>query len=121
MTRFAESVVEDAALDWLRGLGWQVAHGPQIAPGELAAERTDYSQVVLERRLRDALARLNTTLPLEAIDDAFRKVTRAEGPTLEARNRSIHRLLVNGVTVEYRTPDGSIRGAQARVMSPCWS
>jgi len=120
MTRFAESVVEDAALDWLRGLGWQVAHGPQIAPGELAAERTDYSQVVLERRLRDALARLNTTLPLEAIDDAFRKVTRAEGPTLEARNRSIHRLLVNGVTVEYRTPDGSIRGAQARVMSPCW-
>jgi len=31
--------VEDAALDWLRGLGWQVAHGPEIAPGELAAER----------------------------------------------------------------------------------
>lgn len=65
MTRFAESVVEGAALDWLRGLGWQVAHGPEIAPGELAAERSDYGQIVLERRLRDALARLNTTLPPE--------------------------------------------------------
>jgi type I restriction enzyme R subunit len=116
VTRFAESVVEDAALDWLRGLGWQVAHGPEIAPGELAAERTDYGQVVLERRLRDALARLNTTLPPEGIDDAFRKVTRPEGPTLEARNRALHRLLVNGVTVEYRTSDGSIRGAQARLI-----
>jgi type I site-specific restriction-modification system R (restriction) subunit len=62
VTRFAESVVEEAALDWLRGLGWQVADGPEIAPGELAAERSDYGQVVLERRLSDALARLNPTL-----------------------------------------------------------
>src|SRR5690349_18993597 len=100
-SRFAESVVEDAALDWLRGLGWQVAHGPDIAPGELGAERKDYGQVVLERRLRDALARLNPALPPDAIDDAFRKLTRPEGPTLETRNRAVHRLLVNGVTVEY--------------------
>ncbi|HZH41889.1 MAG TPA: type I restriction endonuclease subunit R [Gemmatimonadales bacterium] len=116
-SRFAESVVEDAALDWLRGLGWQVAHGPDIAPGELGAERKDYGQVVLERRLRDALARLNPALPPDAIDDAFRKLTRPEGPTLETRNRAVHRLLVNGVTVEYRTSDGSIRGAQARVIN----
>ncbi|HKV45383.1 MAG TPA: type I restriction endonuclease subunit R [bacterium] len=114
--KFVESVVEDAALDWLQGLGWQVAHGPDIAPGELGAERTDYRQVVLDRRLHDALARLNPTLPGDALDEAARKLTRPEGATLEARNRHLYRLLVDGVTVEYRAKDGSIRGAQARVL-----
>ena len=116
MSRFSESVVEDAALDWLKSQGWTVKPGPHIAPGELAAERADFGQVVLEQRLRDALARLNPMLPAEAIDDAFRKLLHPEGPTLEARNRAVHRLLVDGVTVEYRTPDSSIRGAQARVL-----
>ena len=59
--------------------------------------------------------RLNPTLPAEAIDDAFRKITRLEGATLDARNRTFHRLLVDGVTVEYRA-DGTIRGAQARLI-----
>src|SRR5919108_4083395 len=113
---FTESVIEEAALTWLERLGWTVKHGPEIAPGELAAERADYGQVILTQRLQDALAQLNPTLPTEALDDAFRKLTRPEGPTLEARNRAIHRLLVDGVTVEYRTGDGAIRGAQARVL-----
>jgi type I restriction enzyme, R subunit len=116
MSGFTESVVEQAALAWLESLGWTVKHGPEIAPGELAAERTDYTQVVLADRLRQALARLNPALPPEPLDDAFRKLTRPEGPTLEARNRGTHRLLVEGVTVEYRRPDGSIAGAQVRVI-----
>lgn len=39
---FTESVVEDAALTWFKALGYMVKHGPEIAPGELAAERRDY-------------------------------------------------------------------------------
>ena len=115
-SRITESEVEDAALDWLDSLGWTVAHGPDIAPDTLAAERADYGQVVFEQRLRDALAQLNRDLPAEALEDAFRKLTRVEGATLEARNRSFHRMLVEGVTVEYRTDNGGIRGAQARVI-----
>jgi hypothetical protein len=53
---FSESAVENAALEWLRAIGWQVAHGPDIAPGMPAAERADYGKVVLARRLREALA-----------------------------------------------------------------
>jgi type I restriction enzyme R subunit len=116
VTGFTESVVEDAALAWLASLGWHVAHGPDIAPEAPAAERASYGEVVLRRRLRDALARLNPQLPAEAVDDAFRKLTRPEGASLEARNRVLHRLLVDGVTVEYRAPDGAIRGAQAQVV-----
>ena len=116
MTTINESIVEKAALAWLGDLGWQVAHGPDIAPDTPNAERDSYDEVVLERRLRDALAELNPALPAAALDDAFRKRTHPEGPTLEARNRAFHRMLVDGVTVEYRTADGDIRGAQARVV-----
>ena len=64
---FTESTIEQAALAWFESVGWAVRHGAEIAPGELAAERSDYGQVVLA-----------------------------------------HRLLVDGVAVEYRMPDGEI-------------
>ncbi len=116
MTILTEADVEQAALDWLAALGWQVAHGPDIAPGTPNAERTDYGQVVLERRVPDSLAELNPSLPPPALDDAFRKLTRPEGSTLESRNRAFHRMLVEGVAVEYRADGGAIRGAQAQVI-----
>jgi type I restriction enzyme R subunit len=111
-----ESVVEQAALAWLEAVGWRIAHGPDIAPDMPAAERQNYGEVVLTQRLRDALAQLNPTLPAAALEDAFRKLTRPEGAELIQRNRALHRLLVDGVTVEYRDRDGAIRGAQARVI-----
>ena len=116
MTTLTEADVEAAALGWLSSLGWNVAHGPDIAPGTPAAERAGYGQVVLERRLRDALAAFNPALPLDALDDAYRKLTRPQGSTLEARNRAFHRMLVDGVGIEYRDSDGRLRGDQVRVI-----
>ena len=116
MTTLTEADVEAAALDWLAALGWQVAHGPDIAPATPNAERTAYGQVVLERRVQDSLAELNPRIPPSALDDAFRKLTRSEGATLEARNRAFHRMLVEGVTVEYRADGGATRGAQVKVI-----
>lgn len=57
MSGFTESTVEDAALGWLADLGWEVLHGPDISAGP-GAGRASYADVVLERRLREALARL---------------------------------------------------------------
>ncbi len=117
MTTLTEADVEQIALEWLNTIGWTVTHGPDIAPDASTHERSGYDQVVLERRLHDALAALNPDLPDSALDDAFRRLTHPAGATLEARNRAFHRLLVDGVTVEYPTQDGSIRGAQARVVN----
>jgi len=115
---FSESVVEDAALAWLEALGYAVLHGPDIAAGEPGAERSDpnYRDVLLEGRLRQSLVRLNENLSPDALDDCYRKLTRADAPSLVERNRALHRMLVDGVTVEYRRKDGSIAGAQARVI-----
>lgn len=113
---FTESVVEEAALASLESTDGQIAHGPAIAPDMPAAERRDYGEVVLAHRLRDALARLNPVLPADALEDAFRKLTRPEGADLIQRNRTLHRLLVDGVNVECRTQEAELRGAQARVI-----
>ena len=116
MTAITETDIEDAALTWLETLGWSISHGPDIAPNASNTERSEYGKVVLEQRLQDALAELSPTLPAEALDDAFHKLVHPDGSTLEARNRAFHRMVVDGVTVEYRTDDGRVRGAQARVI-----
>jgi type I restriction enzyme R subunit len=115
---FTESIVEDAALAWLAALGYTVLHGPDIAVGEPNAERSDpaYRDVTLAGRLRQALVRLNPELPHEALEEAHRKLLRSDAPSLVARNRALHRMLVDGVPVEYRRRDGSIGGTQVRVI-----
>jgi len=116
MAHLTESEIESAALAWLAGLGYQPVNGLEIAPGEAMAERNDYGEVVLAQRLRDALARLNPELPPEALEDAFRKLTLPDSPSLVANNHVIHKYLVEGVPVEYQRKDGSIGGDLVRVL-----
>ena len=113
---FTESIVEEAALSWLQGLGYQVKNGPEMAPGEPETERADFTKVLLEGRLQEGLSRLNPKLPTEALGDAFRKFTRSEGANLEDRNRAIHRMLIDGVGVEFKREDGTIGGSLAAVV-----
>ena len=115
MSTLTEADVEQVALAWLADLVWQVASGADVTGNTPGSLRHNHSQVVLDAPLRAALSRLNPELPADALEDAFRKLTRQEGSTLEARNRQLHRMLVDGVTVEYRDADGKIRGAQAHI------
>ena len=115
MAILTESIIEDAALDWFRRLGYDVIGGPDMPPGPHALRET-HEDVLLPSAVRGALARINPGLPREALDDAFRKLTRPEGASLEARNRAFHRMIVNGVNVEYRAAQGEIRGAQVHVL-----
>jgi type I restriction enzyme R subunit len=116
--KFAESVVEEAALEWLGAKGWTILHGPEIAAGTPSAERDDpdFRDVVLERRLRQSLQRLNPALSSDAIEAALRKLTIVDGPSLLERNRTAWRMLVDGVGVEITRPDGSLGGYPVRVV-----
>ena len=116
MSSVNEATAEAAVLGWLRSVGWSAAHGPGIGPGTPNAERGNYGEVVLERPLRAALARLNENLGEDAVGDAVRKLIRPTGASLEARNRAFHTMLVDGVTVEYVDVERAVRGAQVRVI-----
>jgi type I restriction enzyme R subunit len=108
VTKVNESVVEEATLDWFDELGYQTLHGPDIAPDEPGAERTSYADVVLMDRLRSALAKLNPGVPAELLEEAALKVFRTESPSLVENNRRFHRMLTEGVDVEYRAEDDHI-------------
>jgi type I restriction enzyme R subunit len=112
----AESILEETALEWLCSIGYVIANGTEIAPGEMLAERTSYDQVVLERRLRDAVRRLNPGVSSDARNEAIRRVLRTEHPSLVANNRAFHRAFVDGVTVEFQRRDGAIAGALVRLV-----
>lgn len=108
-TTFTESEVEEAAIHWFKELGYEWFYGPEITPGEPRAERDDYRSPVLPHRLRSALERINPELPAEAIEEAYRKLTRLEAPSLVRNNQAFHRMIVNGITVQYRNAAGVVK------------
>ncbi len=113
--RLNESHIEETALSWLRDLQYTVIFGPDIAPGEPQAERSSYHEYILQHRLNQAIRDLNPSIPSEALDDAFRKVTIPSSPSLIINNRNFHTMLVEGVEVEYQRPDGTIAGDRVRL------
>lgn len=108
--------MEEAALSWLSDLGYKVERGANIAPGEPRAERDDYREVFLRRRLLAALGRLNPELSVDVIEEAVRRLARTESSSLVQNNRAFHRMLAEGVAVEHRREDGSIAGVQVRLI-----
>src|SRR5881227_4035238 len=111
-----ESTVEEAALTCFKELGYVTEQAPHLAPGEIASERSSFADVVLVGRLGDAIARLNPAIPSDAREEALRKVLRHDAPSLVGNNRAFHRVLRDGVPVEYRRDDGSIAGDHARLI-----
>ena len=108
MSNFTESEVEDVALSYFEELGYTILHGPDIAPGEPNAERNTPGDVILEGRLRFALAQINPQIPPEALDEVVRQVLRSETQNLIENNRRFHRLLVDGVPVSYQQADRTV-------------
>ncbi|MDD4498236.1 MAG: type I restriction endonuclease, partial [Methanosarcinaceae archaeon] len=104
-----EDQLEKLCLDWFREKGWDVAYGPDIAPDSDRPERRDYHEVILKRDLREALERINPHLPERAIEQAIALVLKSESLDLTTSNRAFHRLLLEGVPVEYRREDRQVR------------
>lgn len=113
---FTEDLVEQAALGVFADLGWDFADPLVIGPDGKEKARGSYGEVFLRDVLAEAAQRLNPDIPQEALDTAIKQLTISETPSLIEENRRIHRLLVDGVDVEYRRPDGSIKGDKVRLI-----
>ncbi len=109
MSGINESTLENTVLTWLENLGYDTRHGPDIAFDGVKPERdpsANYTDVVLIGRLRESLERINPEIPCEAIDEAIRKITRPESPSLIENNQAFHRMLTDGVDVSWMTDGG---------------
>ncbi len=120
MTKYTETDLELATLEWLEGLGYSVIGGPEIAPppdGE-HPERASYGDVVLEDRLLTAIEKLNPNIPQDAKEEAFKKVVQVAHttPNLIINNKIFHSYLRDGVDVEYMRSDGTVAGDKVRLV-----
>ncbi len=104
-----ESEIETLAIERLQALGFDYVYAPDIAPDAANPERESFTEVVLTKRLRNAVARINPTLPPAALDEAIKTIQRISSPELLANNEAFHRLLTEGVNVSYQK-DGNTRG-----------
>ncbi|QAA92439.1 type I restriction endonuclease subunit R [Pollutimonas thiosulfatoxidans] len=110
-----EDQLEQEALGWLTETGYIPCSGPDIAHDGSDPQRSGYTQVILPQRLHDAIARLNPDIPTAAQEDAFKQVQNLDTPVQLAANRHFHKLLVNGVPVQYQK-DGETRGDLVRLI-----
>ncbi len=115
MTSLDESTVEDAALEYLRQLGYETAWGPSLAPGADQSERSSFDEVYLFGRLREAIERINPDHP-DLVGEAIKRLQRAESQNEIAENARVHHLLIHGVPVEYRDESGAVRTVQIKVI-----
>ncbi|TNM37696.1 type I restriction endonuclease subunit R [Nocardioides albidus] len=108
MTAFSEATIEDAALDYLRALGYSTAFGPNLAPDGTRPERASFEQVYLYDRMREAGLRINPGRE-NLVDEAIKRLERAESQSEITENARVHQLLIHGVPVEYRDDSGAVR------------
>lgn len=107
---FSEGLVEEAVIDTFRELGYDYEHAAVISPDGSAPAREAYGDVLLVERLRAAVEKLNPTIPADAREQAIRQLLVTETPSLVEENRRIHRLITEGVDVEFSIGNGEVKG-----------
>jgi type I restriction enzyme R subunit len=116
MAFLSEADVERVVLEQLGRLGYAISSDAEIGPDGKSPQREAYADVLLAGHLVAAIERLNPAIPVEARGDALRKILSTEKPTLVEENRRLHKLIVEGVDVEFYGEDGTIRGDKVRVV-----
>jgi type I restriction enzyme R subunit len=116
MAFLSEAAVELALLEQLGGLGYSIEREEDIGPDGHRPERESHDEVVLKKRFEDAVARLNPGLPLDARQDAVRRVMQSELPSLLEENRRLHKLMTEGVDVEYYADDGTLTAGKVALI-----
>lgn len=116
MAFLSEAAVELSLLEQLRGLGYHLEREEDIGPDGHRPERESHDEVVLKKRFEASVARLNPALPTEAQQDAVRKVMQSELPSLLEENRRLHKLMTEGVDVEFYAEDGTLTAGKVNLI-----
>jgi type I restriction enzyme R subunit len=115
MAKITENDIELYAIEELENLGYSYIYGPEIAPDGDTPERNAYDEVILTERLKNAIDRINPTIPPPAKEDALKQVLRIGSPDLLTDNEAFHRMLTEGVNVTYQK-DGNQRGDKVKLI-----
>ncbi len=97
-----EDQLEQLCLNWFQSIGYETVCGYDIAPDGNTPERSDYRQIVLFDRLLAQLQRINPHTPLAVLESVSQQIAKPETPVLIKNNHAFHKLLLEGVKVDYK-------------------
>ena len=106
MKKITETSIELLFIEQLEELGYKYLYGPDIAFDGIKPERESYQDVLLKKRIKSAINRINPNVPEQAREQALKDVLRITTPDLLQTNENFHNYLTNGIEVEYRTNEG---------------
>ena len=116
-SNYTESELEQAALEWFEGIGYEVLSEADVSPESDCPLRNSYNEVVLMDRLLKALELNNPTIPTEAIEEAYRQITVPQYPNWLENNHAFHRMVTEGIDVQVRQRDGSYKTEKVLVFN----
>ena len=111
-----EDQLEQQALQWFQDTGWNYVAGSTLAPEGESSERSDFRVVALKSRLKEAVQRLNPELPVSAVEEVVHLTTTPDHPSLGQNNRAFHRLLIEGVKIEFTNAKGEKKTDHAQLI-----
>ena len=100
-----EEQVELLAIDWFKELGYDYFLGYEISPDSQNPQRKSYDEVILFNRLKNALIKLNSNIPLLAIEDAIDILRKPQQASLVQNNRAFHQMILQGISVDIKKDD----------------
>lgn len=115
VSNFIENDLEQAVLEWFQDLGYQTQYGPDISSGGSFSERESFGDVVLYDRLHSALKRINKQYSHDTISELVKKITRQQSLSIVQNNVAFQKLLTDGIDVEVKQKDGSIKTEKAYI------
>ena len=111
-----EDQLEQLCLDWFKDIGYDYVCGYDIAPDGDSAERKDYRQIILFERLHERLQALNPEVPAVALEQVAIHISQPESPVLIKSNKAFHKLLLEGVKIEYKDANGEAQNTHVQLV-----
>jgi type I restriction enzyme R subunit len=104
-----EDQLEQLALTWFQDNGYNYIHGAEIAPESATPYRNDFREVILAKECFEALSALNPGIPSDKIEEVIRFITHPAGVNSVYKNRAFHKMLLDGVQVEFERKGENIK------------
>ena len=105
MSNITESEIEQFAIDLLKAQGYDYLFGGDISHDGNNPLRKSFVDVILFKRLKLAIKRINPDLTENALDDVINQITQINTPDLISNNEIFHRMLTEGVKITYQKDD----------------
>lgn len=109
------TLAEQPVIDWLKELGYDYEFGPDLAPGGSFMERDSFREVILDKRLKRSIRRINPTISDKTINEAVTKIIEISHPSLEIVNKETYKLLTEGIRLKARDESGEEHGEIVKI------